>query len=347
MVEILSQEEVDALLKTIGEEKEKINPEQESPEYLEKMEKVKTLLHDFYQERQKNLPVHREIGELADNLKNFLEKAIYFGKKYFKTTEDRVVEDIWNKERYNVGIRFITEEGEAGTEYEEVMIKDLEMVLNNADLDEKEKKELGELIKNIQKTENALDLKVDELWKIRENIARELIKDSSEYKGWKDANFSKGGFVNTPNTIYNLDNFLRAEKEIESETGAKIETLFFTEEAVSAKKLLEEMRVNYKITEQELKEIKKLEFGAEYKKSLLGLRKAMETYDIEADKIVEIFCSFEGYEILENGGENIKREFKEGKARYLYRKAKLPSVHEKRVIQQIMNGTFEFEELCK
>lgn len=361
MAEILSQEEVNALSESIsegpfkegkkGEGKEKTNPGAESSEYLEQREKVKTLLHDFYQERKKNMPVHREIAELAEKLKHIFEKVVLFFDKFYEDLESKVGENFCSggdlPNRNEVIINWKQKE-ESGWQRINGIITDLQNILDkkgfNKELSEKEEKEISDLIKNIQEIDSKLNENVKKLWEIRKNTAKEIILASPEFSDFKDVELNT---VYLNYGLYNLGSFVEAEKILETKEGKSGKVLFFNNDDWEIKEALENLTRKFNITEQELKEIKKLEFGAEHKNSLLGLRKAMETYDIEADKIVEIFCSLEGYEILKNGGENIKREFKEGKARFLYRKAKLPSIHEKRVIQQTMNGTFEFEELCK
>lgn len=352
MAEILSQEERDALLKTIsagyseeekkGGEKEKTNPGAESSEHLEKKERVLTLIHDFYQERQKNMPVHREIIELADNLKNFLEKAIYFGKKYFKTTENRVADDLYsNKERRIVGIRFMTE-GEKGIEFEESIIENLEMVLNNVDLKEEEKKNLEELINNIQKTESELDNKVNELWEIRKNTAKEIILASPEFENFKDAELDTAF---TDRGLYNLDSCVKAKKELEIEEGRKEKFLFFETDDLRIEKALKNLTEKFNITEQELKEIKGLEWSEEEKIKLKKFRKEVENYKEKSAEIAKSFLETKKtFEFDAQGAENIKIEMTRAFVRGRYKENGLPSVHKTRVVQEIMNGTFKWPE---
>lgn len=353
MAEVLSQKEVDDLLKTIeegkrGEEKEKINPAgAESAEFFEQRERVLTLIHDFYQERQKNLPIHKEILSLAENLKGFYEKAIYFNKKWFESTEDRVVEDLWSKERYNIGIRFRQKDGSIEQQRGNTTIDDLIKVLNNADLEEKEKKELEELIADIQKTENTLDLKVDELWEIRKNIAKELIKNSPEFQNFKDADFQiKKAFINIPDYFYDLNTFVAAVKIVESETGAEENSLFFDFGSIRFKDFLENLEQNYNVTEQELNEIKKLDWSGEDRKNLEFFTQDIREWENDDKegllKLENSMLKMQSIKFNKERAERVKREFKEGFVEALYEAYKFPPQHKGRVMQEIMNGTFSF-----
>lgn len=314
----------------------------ESVEHLEERERVIALLHDFYSERQKNMPIHKEIIGLVDDLKNFLETAIYFHKKWFDTTEFRVVDDVIKKERCNVGIKFKTKGGKLGAEFGEEIIKNLRIVLNNVVLEEKEISDLKELINNIKKTESELDLKVDELWEIRKKIAKELILIVPEFANLKDAELI---IVDGSKGLYNLGSELSAKRQVQTETEeeeTKNRTEFFYLGTGGIKNDLKNLERKYNITEEELKEIKGLKWSEEEKENLKNLMEDVGEYRAEAEKLKEGLLRSANLKFKEGGANLVKDEFARAFIRQSYEDYKLPVLHKERVVQEIMNGTFSF-----
>lgn len=356
MAEIFSQEEVDALLASAEElerakkeksEEKKTNPAgAESSEHLEQREKIKALLHDFYQERQKNMPVHREIMELAEKLKHIFEKVILFDDKFYDL-ESEVGESVCSGEdlpiRNEVIINWEKQGKKSGWQRINGIISGLQQILDKKgfgkELNEKEEKEISDIIKNIQEIDNKLNENVKKLWEIRKNIAKEIILASPEFSDFKDVELNA---VRLSDGLYNLDSFVEAEKILETEEGIKKEILFFKTDDCDIKKALNNLEKKYNITEDELKEIKDFEWSEEEKENLKNLMEDVSDYKIEAEKLKQGLLKSANLKFKNEGADLVKDEFTRAFIRQSYEDYKLPVVHKERVVQEIMNRTFSF-----
>lgn len=352
MAEILSQEEVNALLESIskgpskegkkGEEKEKINPGAESPEYLEQREKVMTLLHNFYQERQKNLPVHREIGELAEKIKSFLEKANVYRDRFFKT-KSYVKENDYNpKNQRSEYLIYFSKENETKEYWQDPIentIPELQKILNQAEINESEKQELTALIQNLKNAVLEMNEKVGKLWEIRENIAKEFILIFPKFADFKDAKFS---MRNQYNGLYNLDSEIWADKIFDTEKGREEKHIYFELNTFLRYDIFRNLEQKFNITEKEWKNIEALEWSGEEKENLKNLMEDVGEYRAEAEKLKEGLLMSANLKFKKEGANLVKDEFMRAFIRQLYEDYKLPIVHKERVVQEIMNGTFSF-----
>lgn len=370
MAEILSQEEIEALLKTISEgfseegkkgdeKKEKTNLGAESAEYFEQREKIKTLLHDFYQERQKNMPVHREIIDLADKLKGLIEQAALYYAKFYKTQNNIIDKEFFSEENLpdrNEVILKCTEKTE-----KDVLIhkkqsildiyNNLLRILGDEDSNEtfdkitvekKDKIEIKKIIENLKNIETGLNKKVKELWDIRKNIAKELILTIPEFTDFKDAELSTH-FEN--NGLYNLDSQIWADKIFETEKGREEKHIFFELNNPRMKDSLKELEKKYKITEEELNEIEDLKWSGEEKIKLKKLRQEVENYREKSAEIVKSFLEIQKtFKFDAQGAENIRIEIICAFVRGRYIENGLPAVHKTRAVQKIMNNTFKWPE---
>lgn len=315
----------------------------ESLENLEERERVLTLLHSFYQERQKDMPVHREIGKLAEKIKSFLEKANVYRDSFYGT-KSYVKENDWNPgNKRNEYLIHFSRENETEEFWQDPIKTTVpglkQIILNKAELKESEKEEIIALIQNLEKAVLEIDEKVEKLWEIRKNIAKELILTVPEFADFKDAELFR---YREGNGLYNLDSAIRAGKIFETEKGKEEKNIYFGLDFFGLMAALKNLEQKFSITEEELKNIKKLEWSAEDKEKLKNLMEDVSDYKAEAEKLKEGLLKSANFKFKERGVDLVKDEFIRAFIRQLYEDYKLPIIHKERVVQEIMNGTFSF-----
>lgn len=325
------------------------NPRQESVENSTERERVKTLLQDFYQERQKNMPVHREIGELTEKMRALLEKILpYFDK--FHNSKNTIDEEYFKSGEPDLPIRKelsfsrINKDGNKEYMAGQVISPNLRDILDKGFIkkpESRERQEIEELIKNFEDVKNKLNEKIRELWEIRKKIAKELILTIPEFQNWKDAEFE---FSAQNEDLYNLGSFIKAEKKFETEGGKKEKSLYFElAEYSDGKEIIKELTKMHKITEEELKEIKELKWSGEEKEKLKKFAGKVDKYKLEAEAVKKQFLEIEEtFEFDEHDAGLIEYAMTRAFVKRQYTNSGLPKIHKERVVQQIMNGTFKF-----
>lgn len=329
------------------EKAENLASNKENLEKLEERERVITLLHDFYQERQKNMPAHKEITELAENLKGLFEKTNDYLKKYgYK--RGRVFEEYFNnKKDYKTLLMRRWEDDEKGKSKNAGRFLgtsgSLTTILKNEDPDEQDRTDIEDLIQEINKTEETLDEKVKELWEIREKITKEFL-NFPEFFRWKNGQFGRY-WEGIEKKIYDLGGYIYIKNEVETEKGTEQNNLFFIFDTFEGNFEIgiNQLKKRLSITEEELKGIKGLEWNAEDKEKLEQLAEETEKYKEKAGQIAESFLGIkETFEFDERSTEIIKDEMLRAFVKARYKEIGLPRVHKARVVQEIMNRTFNF-----
>lgn len=312
----------------------------ETLEHLEERERVLTLLHDFYQERQKNMPVHKEIAELVEKLRGLFEK-VYPLIDEFYGSESKV------GQRYNLktGRKEIVREWKQGEKngWLDILmiIEQLETVLRGEVFDKEPTKEnrikIEELKKSFENIDVQLNQKVGELWEIRKNIVKELIKIVPEFTKFNDAKLVPS-FLN--NGLYNLNSSIIAKKTFETKKGDEEKDIHFDLDSFIIESSFQNLMKQYNLTDKELKEIKSLEWSAEEKENLKNLMEDVDEYKAETEKMKQGLLKSKNLKFKTAGADLVKDEFVRAFVRQSYEDYNLPVVHKERVVQEIMNGTF-------
>lgn len=352
MAQILNEKErkdLEASLEELNQSKE-TNLRPESVYNYPERERFKTLLQDFYQERQKNMAVHREIGELTEKIRALMKKILLYFDKFYngKNTIDEGYFENGEPDlpsRKELSFSWINENGDKVHTASKYISPSLRNILDE-DFSKKpephERQEIEELIKNFDDIQNKLNEKIRELWRIRKGIAHELILTVPELADFKDAEFD---ILNAIEGLYNLDSCVKVEKKSETEGGTK-EYVFFKLDDYTLVSAIKNLKEKYNFTEEELNKIKELEWSEEDKKKLKFL--VEDIYEWENDeeegllKLEKNLLKMKGFKLNNKRINNIKREFKEGFVEMLYEAYNLPPQHKTRVLQKIMTGTFVF-----
>jgi len=325
----------------IKESKENLIENKEDLEKMEERERVKTVLRDFCQEQQKNMPVHMEIMELAEKLKKLFENANDFFEKY-KGKRYGVGKNLFKIEGYKeISLQWEEKDGEVRSSgnFKDVN-KKLNFILNSKELQtEEEESDIKNLIQEIDATGEKLDEKVKELWRIRENIAKELILIIPEFADFKDGKFKKSI---SGDLIYGLDKYIKVFKIFETKTGTQEEQIYFNFDDRKIRHGFNNLESKFNITEQELKEIKNLDWSDEEKENLKNLMEDVNEYKTGAEKLKEGLLKSANFKFKDGGADVVKDEFIRAFIRQLYEDYKLPVLHKERVVQEIMTGTFIF-----